>query len=169
MNLSCFVSGRTPILYPFIERAVQLTVSTIGTSHCYQLQTQSYQHSGKVKLISKRKHVGPICGFRPKNMKYWLDILHLSDTTEKMGIQWGSFYDFRTALWFSYEASFVPSVRAKSKDKFSNPQNGNQKSVQLPSRLHSFIISLYFATLLSSTFRSLLLFAKNLLTEKKIH
>jgi len=57
--------------------------------------------------------------------------------------------------------------RNVNKQKISDPQNGNQKSVQLPSQFRSFIISLYFATLLSSTFRSLLLFAKNLLTEKK--
>lgn len=119
MNVSCFVSGRTPILYPFIRRAVQLTVATNGTSHCYQLQAQSYQHSGKVKAISRRNHLGPICGFRPNKMKYWLDIQHLSDTTEKMGMQWGSLYHFRTTLWFNYEASFVPYVQGKSRDKNS--------------------------------------------------
>jgi len=83
MNLNCFVSGRTPILYPFIRWAVQLTVATVGTSHCYQLQTQSYQHSEKVKFIRGRDHLGPTCGFRPSKMKYWLDTLHLSDTREK--------------------------------------------------------------------------------------
>jgi len=54
----------------FIRRAVQVTVATIGTSHCYQPQTQSYQHSVKVKSISRRNHLGPICAFRPNKMKY---------------------------------------------------------------------------------------------------
>jgi hypothetical protein len=80
MNLSWFVSGRTSLLHTFIRREVKLTVVTIGTSQCYQLQTQSYlQYSGNVNSISRRNHLGYICGFRPNKIKYWLDILHLSD------------------------------------------------------------------------------------------
>jgi len=54
-----------------------------------------------------------------------------------MGIQGGSFYDFRTALWFSYEASFVPSVQGKSRDKNSRTlKTETRKAYTQVSRFH---------------------------------